>query len=138
MKLLVKGTRDKKKTKKKIKQTHQLSCSSHLNERTEDMREKDSKVQEKNKNLDSNHPLSPQPHTDINQPRRIYPISIICNSNTMDMEFLVKITQPNKCWSVRNDEIFNLHLGSGAGTWSSIPCLLQDAGHITDSIHPKN
>ena len=97
MKLLVKGTRDKKKTKKKIKQTHQLSCSSHLNERTEDMREKDSKVQEKNKNLDNNHPLSPQPHTDINQPRCIYPISIICNSNTMDMEFLVKITQPNKC-----------------------------------------
>ena len=102
------------------------------------MREKDSKVQEKNKNLDNNHPLSPQPHTDINQPRCIYPISIICNSNTMDMEFLVKITQPNKCWSVRNDEIFNLHLESGAGTWGSIPCLLQDAGHITDSIHPKN
>ena len=40
---------------------------------------------------------------------------IIHNNNTMDTEFLVQMTQSNKCGSVRNDEIFNLHLGSGAG-----------------------
>ena len=33
----------------------------------------------------------------------------------MDTEFLVQMRQSNKCGSVRNDEIFNLHLGSGAG-----------------------
>ena len=32
----------------------------------------------------------------------------------MDTEFLVQMRQSNKCGSVRNDEIFNLHLGSGA------------------------
>ena len=36
----------------------------------------------------------------------------------------------NKCGSVRNDEIINLHLGSGAGPRVSIPCLLQDTSHI--------
>ena len=40
---------------------------------------------------------------------------IIHNNNTMDTEFLVQMRQSNKCGSVRNDEIFNLHLGSGAG-----------------------
>ena len=39
----------------------------------------------------------------------------------MDTEFLVQIRQSNKCGSVSNDEIFNLHLGSGAGPWVSIP-----------------
>ena len=32
----------------------------------------------------------------------------------MDTEFLVQMRQSNKCGSVRNDEILNLHLGSGA------------------------
>ena len=45
----------------------------------------------------------------MNQP------SPIIHNNTMDTEFLVQIRQSNKCGSVRNDEIFNLHLGSGAG-----------------------
>ena len=31
----------------------------------------------------------------------------------MDTEFLVQMRQFDKCGSVRNDEIFNLHLGSG-------------------------
>ena len=31
------------------------------------------------------------------------------------MAFLVKMKQSNKCGSVRNDEIINLHLGSGTG-----------------------
>ena len=33
----------------------------------------------------------------------------------MDMAFLVKMKQFNKCGSVRNDEIINLHLGSAVG-----------------------
>ena len=45
---------------------------------------------------------------------------IIDNNNTMDTEFLVQMRQSNKCGSVRNDEIFNLHLGSGSGPWVSI------------------
>ena len=32
----------------------------------------------------------------------------------MDTEFLVQMRQSNKRGSARNDEIFNLHLGSGA------------------------
>ena len=38
--------------------------------------------------------------------------------------------QSNKCGSVRNDEIFNLHLGSGADPWVSIFCLLKDTSHV--------
>ena len=30
------------------------------------------------------------------------------------MAFLVEMKQPNKCGSTMNDEIINLHLGSGA------------------------
>ena len=33
----------------------------------------------------------------------------------MDTEFQVQMRQSDKCGSVRNDEILNLHLGSGAG-----------------------
>ena len=33
----------------------------------------------------------------------------------MNTEFLVKRRQSNKCASVRNDEIFNLHFASGVG-----------------------
>ena len=33
----------------------------------------------------------------------------------MGMALLVQIRQFNKCGIVRNDEIINLHLGSGAG-----------------------
>ena len=46
--------------------------------------------------------------------------------------------QSNKCGSVRNDEVFNLHLGSGAGPWISIPCLLQDTSHIFPSTQTIN
>ena len=61
-------------------------------------------------------PPIPHPHPNINQPPPTYPIPpIICNNNTMGMAFLVQIRQSNKCGSVRNDEIINLHLGSGAG-----------------------
>ena len=48
----------------------------------------------------------------------------------MNMAFLVQIRQSHKCGSVRNNEIINLHFGSGAGCWVSIPCLLQDISDI--------
>ena len=71
----------------------------------------------------------PTPWYDSTTPHLSHP-SIIHNNNIMDTEFLVQMRQSNKCGSVRNDEIFNLHLGSGAGPWVSIPCLLQDTSHI--------
>ena len=39
----------------------------------------------------------------------------------MGMAFLVQMAQSNKCGSVRNDEIINLHLGSGCGPMSQHP-----------------
>ena len=48
--LLVKDTRDKENKEKTKKQTQQPSCSSHLNKWTKDMREQNTKAQEKNKN----------------------------------------------------------------------------------------
>ena len=61
-------------------------------------------------------PCPPHTHPNINQPPpHLSHPPIICNNNTMGMAFLVQIRQPNKCGSVRNDEIINLHLGSGAG-----------------------
>ena len=56
----------------------------------------------------------------MNQPPPPIPSPIIHNNNTMDTEFLVQMRQSNKCGSVKNDEIFNLHLGSGAGIISLI------------------
>ena len=55
----------------------------------------------------------------------------------MDIKFLVQTRRSNKCGSVRNDEIFNLHLGSGVGPWANIPRLLQDTSHIYWFIPPK-
>ena len=84
----------------------------------QDMRDQKKKAHKKNKKSYEIIPTpSPHhPHPDINQPPPIYPITpIIHNNNTMDTEFLVQMTQSNKCGSVRNDQIFNLHLGSGAG-----------------------
>ena len=72
----------------------------------------------------------------INHPHLSHP-PIIHNNNAMDTEFVVQMRQSNKCGSVRNDEIFNLHLGSGAGPWVSIPCLLQDTSHIYWFHPPK-
>ena len=39
----------------------------------------------------------------------------------MGMEFLVQMKQPNKCVSVSNNEIFNLHLESGEDPWAASP-----------------
>ena len=73
----------------------------------------------------------------INHPTHLFRLPIIHNKNTMDKEFLVQTRQSNKCQSVRNEEIFNLHLGSGVGAWVSIPCLLQDTSHIYWFHSPK-
>ena len=83
------------------------------------MRDQKRKAQikiKKYKLRDNTHLLYPHPHADINQPPPTYPIpAIIHNNNAMDTQFLVQMRQSNKCGSVKNDEIFNLHLGSGVG-----------------------
>ena len=86
---------------------------------TGDKRPKD-KSTNKNKKYkvrDNTHCLSPYPYPDINQPPPPPPTYPIPPSFTitMDTEFLVQMRQSNKCGSIRNDEIFNLHLGSDAG-----------------------
>ena len=48
------------------------------------------------------------------------------------MAFLVQMTQSNKCGSIRNYEIINLHLGSDTNSWVSMPWLLQDTSQIND------
>ena len=73
----------------------------------------------------------------MDQPPHLSHPPIIHNNNTMDTEFLVQMRQSNKCGSVRNDEIIDLHLGSGAGPWVSITCLLQDTSHIYWLNPPK-
>ena len=69
-------------------------------------------------------PLVPPP-----TPHLFHP-PIIHDNNTISTEFLVQMRQSNKCGSVRNVEIFKLHLGSGVGPCVSIQCLLQDTSHI--------
>ena len=76
------------------------------------------------------HPVSPpKPKYKSTNPH-LFHLPIICNNNTMDMVLLVKVRQSNECGSVRNDEIINLHLRSGAGPWINIPWLLQNTSHI--------
>ena len=102
------------------------------------MRDQMTKAQIRKKKLwDNTHPLSPSPTAWYDQPPLPIPSPIIHNNNTMDTEFMVQMRQSNKCGSIRNDEIFNLHLGSGAGPWVSIPCLLQDTSHIYWFHPPK-
>ena len=52
------------------------------------------------------------------------------NNKGMDTEFLVQMRPSIKCGSVRNDDIFNLNLGSRSTPWVSIPCLLLDTSHV--------
>ena len=51
------------------------------------------------------------------------------------MAFLVQIRQSNKCGSVRNDEIINVHLGSDAGILSQHP--LPPARHQPHLLIPS-
>ena len=87
-----------------MKQTQQLSCTNH--ERTIN---NSTKTEQK-----------------IEKIWYLLPIPPIILSNTMIMISLAQMRQSNGCGNVKNDVIFNLHLGSGAGSWVSIPCLLQD------------
>ena len=116
----------------------QLSCSAHL-KKTGHERQKDKSTHKKTQ---QNYEIIPTP---VPPPTPWYESTtthlshppIIHNNNKMDTEFLVQMKQSNKCGSVRNNEIFNLHLGSGAGPWVSIPCLLQDTSHIYWFHPPK-
>ena len=103
------------------------------------MRDQKTKAQKKKKNWDNTHPLSspPKPWYESTTPLHLSHPPIIDTNNTMDTEFLVQMRQSNKCGSVRNDEIFNLHFGSGEGPWISISCLLQDTSHIYWFHPPK-
>ena len=77
---------------------------------------KDKSTNKKEKLSDNTHLLLPDPHSDMNQPLLTYPMPpsfIITIQWTQNL--LVQMRQSNKCGSVRKDEIFNLHLGSGAG-----------------------
>ena len=103
---------------------------------TDDIRKQTTKAHKKNKIKkkqleDNTHPLSLLQHPVKNQPPCTYPIPpTICNKNTIDIELFVQMRQSDKCESVKNDDIFNVHLGSRAGTSVSITCLLQDMSHI--------
>ena len=110
-------------------------------QKTWENKRKKAQAKKPKKLWDNTHPLAPNPHPDINQtpfhPPTYSMPPIIHNNNTMDTEFLVQMRECNKCGSIRNDEIFNLHLGSGVGPWVSIPCLLQDTSHIYWFHPPK-
>ena len=86
-----------------------------------------------------NYEIIPTPWYKSTTPH-LFHCPIIHNNNTMDTEFLVQMRQSNKCGSVKNDEIFNLHLRSGvrsgAGPCANIPFVLQDTSHIY-SFHPR-
>ena len=61
-------------------------------------------------------PLTPpKPQYESITPHLYHP-PIIHKKNIMDAEFLVQMRQSKECGSVRNDELFNLHLGSSAGS----------------------
>ena len=70
--LLVKGTRDKENKEKTKKQTQYPSCSSHLNKRTEDVKEQKTNTHTHTHThthtKDHTCPLSLHPHSNINQP----------------------------------------------------------------------
>ena len=53
----------------------------------------------------------------------------------MVIEFLVQMVKFDKCRSVTNDDIFNLHLGSGGGPWSQHP--LPSARHQPHLLIPS-
>ena len=95
------------------------------------MREQKTKAQEKKTTIRSYSPPVPlpTPWCKSNTPYLIHS-PIISYTYIMGIELLVQMRQSNKCGNVKNDEILNLHLGSGVGPWVSIPCLLQDPSLI--------
>ena len=80
------------------------------------MKEQLTTAQKQNKKYKKYDPYPPSPHqnSNINEPPPNLPILlIICSKNTMILISLAQMGQSNGCESVRNDEIFNLYLGSG-------------------------
>ena len=96
------------------------------------------KANTKNKLRDNIHPLSPHPNPDMKQTPHLSHPPIIHNNNILDTEFQVQMRQSDKCGSVRNNEIFNLHLGSGAGLESASPASCKTPATFIDSIRPNN
>ena len=91
------------------------SCSSHLNKAAENIRQQNTKTEDKNKKytmIPTPCPSLP-PHPNINQPPPPPPFPL--PTITMDMAFLAQMRQSNKHGSVKNVEIISLHLGSGVG-----------------------
>ena len=72
------------------------------------------------------HRQYPHPNPNINK----------ASLNTMIVVSLPQMKQCSGCGSVRNDEIFNLHLGCDVGPWVCIICFLQDTNHI-QCLHPS-
>ena len=62
---------------------------------------------------------------------------ISSNITIIMMIFLAQMRQSNWCESIRNDEIYNLHLESAVGPWVSISCPLQDTRDIHWQYMPK-
>ena len=60
-------------------------------------------------------PTPRPPKLIINEPSPTFLSPIIRNKNTMIMISLAQMRQSNGYGSIRNDDTFNLHLGSGAG-----------------------
>ena len=88
------------------------------------------KMTNKKELWDNTHPLSPN-HTIlwISHPHLSH-LPIIHNNNTLDKNLLIQMRESDKCPSVRNDEILNLHLSSSVGPKVSINCLLKDTSDI--------
>ena len=128
----------KKKTNKKRDRHnsyHALVTSKKITRTWENKRQKHKK---KKLLQDHTHPPVPlpTPWCKSNTPYLIHPI-IISYTYIMGKKLLVQMRQSNKCGNVKNDEIPNLHLGSGVGPWVSIPCLLQDPSLIYWFHPPK-
>ena len=60
-------------------------------------------------------PTPRPPKLIINEPSPTFLSPIIRYKNTMIMISLAQMRQSNGYGSIRNDDTFNLHLGSGAG-----------------------
>ena len=110
-----------------VTQTQQLSGTTHY--RTTNNITKTEKIW--------HPPTCPSNPVLMNHPQTSQP-PIICSNSTMIMRSLAQMKQSIGYGSVRNDDIFNLLLGSGAGHWVSIPCLLQDTSYIHWLLCPNN
>ena len=94
------------------------------------------KQNEKLKKYDKTHCPLPKPYHKWTIPQPSHPL-IICSNNTMILISLAQMRLSNGCVTVRNDNIFNLHLESSTGPWFRILCLLQDTSHVHWLHTPK-